>query len=161
MEKDNLIGKQFNQLTVVSSAGVKSNRTMWLCKCSCGKELTISQNNLTRAAKSCGCGRKKPKQNLQSHHLSGKPIYSVWVDMKRRCENPRLDAYKRYGAKGVSVCAEWHDVSKFYIWCLENGWRKGMCICRNGDKGNYSPDNCYIATKSQNSKDMYLFKRAA
>lgn len=34
------------------------------------------------------------------------------------------------------------------------GWTKGLCVCRKKDLGNYSPDNCYIATKSQNAKEV-------
>lgn len=161
MKRQDLTGKKFSRYTVLSFSGIKDNRTMWLCRCDCGKEKVVSQNSLVRGnTTSCGCSRNKPKATAK-HRLHGNPIYTVWIDIKRRCSNPKVKAYARYGAMGVSICDEWENsVTEFYNWCTANGWSKGMCVCRKGDKGNYAPDNCYIATRSQNSKDIYIFKKA-
>ena len=65
MNKEELIGKKFGKLTVISfdkiiyktdSNGKNRNQGYWLCKCDCGNEVSISRNALiTNSTKSCGC----------------------------------------------------------------------------------------------------------
>lgn len=42
-------------------------------------------------------------------------VYMIWYNMIRRCENPNCESYKKYGAKGVVVCEEWHDFERFLL----------------------------------------------
>ena len=65
----------------------------------------------------------------RTHGLRKHPLYHVWHDMIRRCENPRAANYERYGARGVTVCAAWHDLETFYAWAV-NGWASGLEIDR-------------------------------
>jgi hypothetical protein len=48
-----------------------------------------------------------------THGLAGHPLYSAWLKMLDRCENPRAPRYRDYGARGIRVCAGWHDVAAF------------------------------------------------
>ena len=62
------------------------------------------------------------------------------------CENSNHRDYKLYGAKGVTVCEEWHDYTVFKEWTLKNGYNenaeKGECtIDRINPYGNYEPSN--------------------
>jgi hypothetical protein len=34
--------------------------------------------------------------------------YRIWLMMHVRTEDPRHEAYKHYGGRGIKVCAEWH-----------------------------------------------------
>ena len=69
-------------------------------------------------------------------------IGSLHYHMMRRCYNPKSVMYKDYGAKGISVCEEWHNRDFFRKWAMENGYKKGLKLERiDGSKG-YSPDNC-------------------
>lgn len=54
---ESLVGRTFSFLTVLEQRGVNIHRTsMWLCRCVCGVEKTISRANLiTGNTKSCGC----------------------------------------------------------------------------------------------------------
>lgn len=76
-----------------------------------------------------------------------KRLYGVWFNMVQRCENPTSKAFLNYGARGIDVCAEWHDFNEFYQWAVENGYDadapQGKCTLerRNNDKG-YYPWNC-------------------
>ncbi len=58
MKSENLIGKIYGQLTVISKAnniiGKTRNYVAWNCLCSCGKILIIRSGSLKRQ-KSCGC----------------------------------------------------------------------------------------------------------
>lgn len=72
--------------------------------------------------------------------------------MKRRCENPNMQNYKYYGAKGVRVCDAWHDFPTFKAWAESHGYVDGLSIDRIDSDGNYEPDNCRWITKSENSR---------
>lgn len=60
--KNNLTGKRFGRLSVISwhHKDFKRRTHFWLCKCDCGKEKVIGVSNLQRKVKptfSCGCFR--------------------------------------------------------------------------------------------------------
>jgi len=51
-----LTGKRFGQLTVVRFEENRDGRYMWRCRCECGKETVVLQQNLLSGkTKSCGC----------------------------------------------------------------------------------------------------------
>lgn len=56
-----LTGQKFGKLTVIKRDTDKSkinetNKTLWLCECECGNEVTVTRTNLmTGNTKSCGC----------------------------------------------------------------------------------------------------------
>ena len=50
------------------------------------------------------------------HGLSGKnkhPLYETWHGMMMRCYDTRHVYYHRYGGRGITVCAQWHDPAQF------------------------------------------------
>lgn len=90
-----------------------------------------------------------------THGLSLSPLYNIFKAMHDRCENPKNQAYERYGGRGISVCPEWSldNIENFISWAYENGWKKGLQIDRiDNDKG-YSPDNCRLVTAKENSRN--------
>ena len=88
--------------------------------------------------KSCGC-----QKGGITHGRSNSRFYKTWTDMIRRCTNHKATGYKNYGARGITVCDEWLDVTNFVAWCEETYPNiKGYSLDRiDNDKG-YSPDNC-------------------
>lgn len=70
--------------------------------------------------------------------------------MHRRCEDPRAKDYPIYGGRGISVCAEWLDVTGFITWIEANlGPRPdGMSLDRINPDGNYEPGNVRWATSA-------------
>ncbi len=51
-----LSGQRFGALTVLKRVENRDKRTYWLCRCDCGREHTVSTQNLRRGSvKSCGC----------------------------------------------------------------------------------------------------------
>lgn len=59
-QRRSLIGKVYDKLTVVSFAGTDAwNKSEWLCKCVCGKTVTVGISSLNQKhTRSCGCLRK-------------------------------------------------------------------------------------------------------
>ncbi len=76
--------------------------------------------------------------------------------MISRCENPNEPSFKKYGAKGVSVCPEWRgSFEAFRDWALANGYRDDLTIDRFPDNaGNYEPGNCRWATYSEQNRNQ-------
>src|ERR1022692_918383 len=63
----------------------------WICRCVCGKTLSVGTSNLKRPNASCGCYRKKMCGDLFRTHgdsrKGGKRTseYEAWVGIKKRC----------------------------------------------------------------------------
>ena len=89
-----IAGKQFHNLTVLNYAGYllgKNNKhtNLWHCECSCGqKRQIITHNLISGKAKSCGCRRKRLRENNPrfkgKYDISKKVWYSIEKGAKRR-----------------------------------------------------------------------------
>ncbi len=75
------------------------------------------------------------------------PWYGSYRSMMDRCYRKKAGNYWDYGAKGIIVCDEWHDIEKFKQWVELSGYEKGLTIDRIDVFKGYSPDNCRWATK--------------
>lgn len=144
--------------TTVSKTGYKERYALF--RCDCGKEKEVSIRAFKRGkTKSCGCYMreicsKNGKVNSYKHGLKKHPIYKVWQCMKSRCYYKKHRAYKNYGGRGIQICEEWkNDVSKFYNFCIRNGWQKGLQIDRIDNNGNYEPSNCRFVTPAKNIRN--------
>ena len=63
--------------------------------------------------------------------------------MKNRCLNPKVERYKRYGGRGITVCDEWRNsFEDFRDWAMSHGYADGRSIDRIDSDGNYEPSNC-------------------
>ena len=60
---DNLEGKIFGELSVLSISNKRDNqgKILWNCKCSCGKQIFVRTYSLKNGTKSCGCKSKFPR----------------------------------------------------------------------------------------------------
>lgn len=85
---------------------------------------------------------------------SNHPLYGTWLQMIRRCENPKQNHYDRYGGRGISVCEEWHDFWKFVAWSDSIGGRPdGYTLDRKDNNGNYEPSNCRWADQATQKRN--------
>lgn len=123
------IGQKFGKLTVIEAVDINKPhcpRKMYRCKCDCGNEIIVSGRDLIRGHnKSCGCeahfksGKSHPNYK---HGDTGSRLYGIWCGMLSRCECSGNSSYQHYGAKGISVCPEWHEYINFKNWAENNGY---------------------------------------
>ena len=142
------VGDKFGKLTIIrevepniTPCGTKQRK--FLCKCECGNEVVRIMQTLLRGAKtSCGCDTSSYIQKYFNKE-SKSFLYSTWIGIRQRCNNPNNSSYKNYGGRGVSICKEWNDdFLAFQKWSKENGAQVGLQIDRIDVNGNYEPSNC-------------------
>lgn len=146
----------YGRLTALEFVERKKSKTYWKCKCSCGNEIIIPITYLTTGdTRSCGCLRKElNKENGQKRRfVQNHRLYSIWIDMKRRCNNTNRNSYKYYVMKGIKICEEWlNDFRVFQDWAFSNGYKDNLTIDRINNDGNYEPSNCrWVTTFEQNN----------
>lgn len=153
-----LTGKRFGRLIVIKLSGRnKHGHLRWLCLCSCKKEVVILGINLRRGdTQSCGCLNKEKIVQRSTKHGYAKrkekcKTYSIWHDMIQRCTNPNNKRYKRYGGRGITVCAQW---MKFINFLNDMGEApKGHQIDRMNNNKGYFKANCKWSTPKQQQRN--------
>lgn len=84
--------------------------------------------------------------------VSNTRTYRCWQDMKQRCLNPNAQAYKDYGARGITVCDLWKDSFDNFLADMGEA-PEGMSLDRIENDRGYSPDNCRWATQKQQNRN--------
>lgn len=152
-------GERFGRLVVEGFVGISNHRAaLWRCQCDCGGSTVLPTGELNRkgmdsdgrvrvGVRSCGCLQPDTAAETHTTHgMTGRPEYQAWADMIRRCENPDAVEFKRYGARGISVCAAWRESFECFI--ADMGQRpEGLTLDRIDNDGNYEPGNCRWAGK--------------
>lgn len=78
--------------------------------------------------------------------------------MRRRCTQSQRPDFHRYGGRGISVSEEWY--SSFETFLADMGERpKGTSLERRDNDGDYCKDNCYWATKEEQSRNTRQNRR--
>lgn len=150
---DDITGQQFGYLIALereirTSKSGKTKYAAWKCLCTfegCG-EITYSTLHSLRSGQHTKCGKHKIV-----HGLRHTRIYGIWNGMKIRCYDKNNHNYKKYGAKGITVCNEWKDsFVAFNEWAQANGYTDDLTLDRIDPSGNYEPDNCrWVSQKIQ------------
>lgn len=158
---EDISGRRYGMLTVLGFSHISGERSRhyhWDCQCDCGKFSKVDGGNLKNGnSASCGCERERRfrKSRLKHGHTSGGASsveFSAWSGMKQRCNDPNHKSFAHYGGRGISVCARWSDFSNFLA---DMGPRPSPqhSVDRKDVNGNYSPENCMWATRSQQARN--------
>lgn len=147
--------KSFNNWTISDEVERKNGKRRVICQCICG---VIAERYLydikSGHSKSCGCLRDALASNRSKTHGDSKTrLYSCWCKMLNR-------ASKRGSTCNIFV--DWLNFESFKTWSLDNGYSETLQLCRNGDKGDYEPDNVRWDTLENNvieaKAKSYTFK---
>jgi hypothetical protein len=110
-----IIGREFDWLTVLEDIGPKgSNRTHYFrCRCRCGKIKEVRKDKLLSGnTTSCRCKNtfKLGQESLRkSHGMSGTKEYNTWQSIKNRCYNENCEDYPDYGGRGIVMDEIWKE----------------------------------------------------
>lgn len=150
-----LLGKRFGRWLVIGRALNRGKRVYWHCRCACGVERDVLEQNLLNGrSRSCGCLSRelaavRMKRQATKHGGARTRPYRIWHKMIGRCNAKQGREFRNYSGRGIHVCEEWKDFTVFQDWSLKNGYSDDREIDRiNNDKG-YSPGNCRWATRTQ------------
>lgn len=150
-----IIGQKYGRLTVIRKAD--SGRERYVCQCDCGNTIILVPSRIKKR-KSCGCYEKENlriiSKSALTHGKTNTRLYGIWCKMKDRCYNPNIEHYDCYGGRGITICDEWsNSFEVFYEWAMQNGYADNLSIDRINVNGNYEPNNCRWATKTEQMRN--------
>ena len=154
--------------TLIGLYRVKGRR--WRCRCSeCGKFPVVEEIALKKGSACCACqGGETMQRNSSWRTELRKELYSRWNILKRRCYDEKYSSFHLYGGRGIKMDPVWRDSFKAFAEWMKS---KGCCIgCtpripgglpmsehkiqRKNENGDYTPENCFLASKYKLSKKI-------
>lgn len=141
----------------------EDGKARWVCKCSCGTIINVVGIDLRNGhTKSCGCLQKdRARDSNFKHGFSFNKFYSIYNNIKQRCNNINNRDYKNYGGRGIKICLNWKssfenfkkDMYMKYLWAKRKYGEECLTIERINNNGNYEFDNCIFIPRSEQPKN--------
>ncbi len=154
MKRLDISGRRFGRLVAISVVAGSSPLTKWLCQCDCGVIKPIRLAHLRQGrTQSCGCFHREVIAITPLTHGKTKTYeWRIWMLMRQRCNNPKSTPYTWYGGMGIKVCPRWDSFENFLS---DMGMAPSTkhSIDRKDSSGNYEPENCRWATKTEQARN--------
>ena len=145
-----LTGRRFGTRVVLwaSKAGKTPRKRYWATICDCGRSATVRGSSLLAGRAGC----RSCSQVIHGHaptRSSMNKVYRAWIEMIRRCTDPKRPMYKYYGGRGISVNPAWMGKGGYQIFMGHIGtpanWNDSLD--RIDPNGDYTYGNVRWASK--------------
>lgn len=126
---------------------------LWKMRCTCGAMFIGQPSESKGFCRACAymyVANKRVKHGESPNHgKKASRLYTIWANMRSRCNNPNAQSYAYYGARGIKVCPKWDEYSEFKKWAHATGYSDDLSIDRIDTDGDYTPENCRWATHKE------------
>lgn len=141
-------GERYGHVEILGDAAAGNGHTSVFIAChACGARPEKSYRLHSIKAglvASCGCLAVQNRKTIGTKHgLSKSGLYSSWLCMKKRCDNPKHRCAHLYQERGISYSPPW---GAFEIFAAEMGaeYFDGAILDRNDNDLGYSKENCRL-----------------
>lgn len=141
-------GERFGRLVAIGPSH-RGHRRHWYWRfhCDCGAEHVADVDHVKRGrAQSCGCLRNDRAAEASRNRGRG-------LNMRARCYNPKNTSYPNYGARGITVCAEWRGSFDAFLAHVGARPSPAHSIDRIDNDRGYEPGNVRWATDSEQARN--------
>lgn len=138
-----MVGNKYREWLVTAAGFRLGTSRMLKAVCSCGTEQYLCKSVLINGpSASCGCeSKERIAEAHRTHGLAGTREYSVWANMRARCNNPKSTFFHNYGGRGIKHQESWASFDEFWK-DMGEGYVEGLELDRIDVDGNYCVENC-------------------
>lgn len=93
---------------------------------------------------------------MRQPYFAGEPHHSeyvAYVNMVRRCVDPRHPNYRWYGARGITVCDRWRHSFAAFLADVGPKPSPGLWLDRIDNDGDYEPGNVRWCTPGESARN--------
>lgn len=128
-----IIGEPFKK---IDKHGTKRSYILFQCN-NCEVQYEKSLYSKSEVCQPCS-----QKLRTDSNNTRGNKVYSMWIAIKDRCNNPNNVGYKDYGGRGIKIQPIWeNNFPLFEVNMLDIGYKEGLIVDRIDNDIGYEKGN--------------------